>query len=65
MKTTIEAASYEILVDQKTRATPLMGLRVNPLFGDSFVIPMTYATAAEIGALLVSEAHRCPVTGNL
>lgn len=42
-----------------------MGLRVNPLFGDSFVIPMTYATAAEIGALLVSEAHRCPVTGNL
>lgn len=57
--TNIEAGSYEILVDQKKRATPLMGLKVNPLFGESFIVPMTAVTAAEIGGLLVAEARRC------
>ncbi|MGV0050114.1 hypothetical protein ACRU43_12880 [Mycobacterium colombiense] len=55
--TPVEAESYEILIDKKNRSERMLGLRVNPLFGDSFVIPMTATTASEIGKMLIAESQ--------
>lgn len=54
--TPVEADSYEVMVDKRNRPEPILGLRVYPVFGDSFVIPMTATTAAEIGTLLLGAA---------
>ncbi len=37
--TPIEAAGYEILVDKKIRPEPIMGLKVNPVCGESLSFP--------------------------
>jgi hypothetical protein len=55
--TPIEAASLEILADQKKRPEKITGLKVNPVFGESFVIPMTARTATEIEVELVAQAN--------
>jgi hypothetical protein len=52
--THIEAASYTVLVD---RQQPVIGLRVNPILGSSFIIPMPAGTAREIGTLLTMAAQ--------
>jgi hypothetical protein len=54
--TNIEAGSYAVLVDETT-SERILGLKVNPRFGESFVIPMTARTAVEIGNLLLARAH--------
>jgi hypothetical protein len=50
----IEAESYEILRDKKR---PIVGLKVSPIVGESFVLPMSRHTAAEIGAILIEQAR--------
>jgi hypothetical protein len=54
--TPIEAASYELLRDQKHCHPTILGLKVNPVHGECFVLPMTAATAAQIATLLLTEA---------
>ena len=54
----IEASSYEVLIDRNRRSETILGLKVNPMFGESFVIPMTIDTATEIGAQLLAGAQR-------
>jgi hypothetical protein len=49
----VEAESFDILVD---RTRPIVGLKVNPISGESFILPMSPRTAAEIGTLLVRES---------
>jgi hypothetical protein len=51
----IEAESYEILHDKNR---PIVGLKVSPIVGESFVLPMSRHTAAEIGAILIEQAKR-------
>ena len=55
--TQIEPAAYEVLIDKKKRPAPIIGLMVEPVFGESFVIPMTTTTATEIGNLLLGAAN--------
>jgi hypothetical protein len=52
--TPIEADSFELLRDQ--RHTETFGLKVTPVHGECFVLPMSAATAVQIAALLLSEA---------
>jgi hypothetical protein len=52
--TPVEAESFDILVE-KTR--PIVGLKVNPISGPSFILPISPRTAAEIGTLLVRESN--------
>jgi hypothetical protein len=56
--TPIEAAAYEVMIDRTKRPIPIIGLMVEPVFGESFVIPMTATTAAEIGNLLLGAANQ-------
>ncbi len=39
------------------RPEKILGLKVNPRFGESFVVPMTARTAVEIGTLLLEKAQ--------
>jgi hypothetical protein len=54
--TPIEASSYELLRDQKHRDTTILGLKVTPVSGNAFVLPMSAATAVQIATLLLSQA---------
>ncbi len=52
--TPLEAGSFQVLID---RTQHVVGLRVDPLAGESFVIPMTATTAAEVATQLFGAAH--------
>ena len=56
--TPLEAAAYEVLIDKTKRSIPIIGLKVEPVFGASFVIPMTATTATQIGNLLLGAANQ-------
>ena len=50
----INAAAFQVVV---TRTTPAVGLLVDPVSGDSSVLPMNTATACEIASLLLGTAN--------
>ncbi len=52
--TPVEAESFEILRDKKR---PIVGLKVSPVVGESFVLPMSRSIAAEIGAILIEQTR--------
>jgi hypothetical protein len=56
--TPIEATAYEVLIDKTKRPIPIIGLMIEPLFGEPFVVPMTVTTATEIGNLLLGAANQ-------
>ena len=48
----IEAESFEVMVDNN-RPDDVVGLVVNPVKGESFVLPMARQTAVDVGTLLI------------
>jgi hypothetical protein len=52
--TPVNAAAYQVVV---SRTTPAVGLRVDPVAGDSFVLPMSAAAATQIAELLLGAAN--------
>ena len=48
------ANTFEVLVDPKPRypAKPAIGLKVDPVNGDSFIMPIAYETAMDLAMMI-------------
>jgi hypothetical protein len=47
----IEAESFEVMVDNNRPS--IIGLKVNPISGESFILPMDRSTATTVASLLI------------
>lgn len=44
----VVADSFEILVDDSKERGPVVGLKIDPVDGPAFIVPMTYQAAKDI-----------------
>lgn len=51
----IEAESFEFMVDTRSRAEPVIGIRINPVAGEPFIIPLPLSTAQDVAVTLAGH----------